>query len=981
VTTAIPLPGPLRLPPSFPFVGRSRELRTLRALLPEAVGEGRRVALVAGEAGSGKSRLVRELAATLAPGEAIVLYGACDPVVQAPYGAVVEALEHLVRHTDAVGLPDAGELRRLLPSLATAAGEARPAGDVDTERHRLHVAVTALLTAVSTGAPVVLLLEDVHWADPATLVLLRHLVRAGAETRMLVVVTYRDPEANVPVELVDALADLHRAEGVVRIRLGGLSDEEVARFVCGAAGVEAADDVTAALTGLTEGNPFLVTELWRELLESRVVEVGATAVSLTQPVEAIGTPESVREVVSHRLARLPDGVTEVLELAAVAGPKFTLQLLRGAGVEEAKLLDGIDAAARSGLLLEVPSPGLTYRFAHELVRRSVSDRLSSTRRAELHLAVAEAIESTPAREDPSTRLAVLAHHFAAAAPIGGVERAVAYNLAAAGAAADALALEDEIQHLRVALGLGIDDPDERGRAWLSLGYAFHRAGNTDDGLDAFREAARLAREVTDGELLARAAIGFEETCWRPGIHDAGSVDLLEEAEAAIGPADSETRALLLGGLARALDFRGEYRRAAPVRDEAIAMARRRGDRSALGWMLSASYWSRGVSSNQQINEMLAEALEIGEELGDGELRTEALAWLVPSHVVLCDHDAARDALERLLESARITHQPFHLHVAEHYASALALCDGDLTTAEAAAARSRDWSRLLTGRDASGVHGIQMFGLRREQGRLAELAPAVRLLAAEELGGAWRPGLVVVLAELGMSDEARRELDRIRTAGLDTLRPSLWTASLLYLADACALVGDGELAAALYAELRPYSGENMMIGHLVACFGAADRYLGMLATALGELDLAEAHFEQALELNRRLGARTWVARTSYEYARMLLLRSRDVDRARVSRLLGEAVAIAEAAGLHGLTARVRELDAPVEPDTLPDGLSAREADILRLVARGLSNRDVGRELFISEHTVANHVRSILRKTGCANRTEAAAYALRRGLVPE
>ncbi len=161
------------------------------------------------------------------------------------------------------------------------------------------------------------------------------------------------------------------------------------------------------------------------------------------------------------------------------------------------------------------------------------------------------------------------------------------------------------------------------------------------------------------------------------------------------------------------------------------------------------------------------------------------SWLVPSYVVLCDHDAARETIGQLSAIATRLSQPFLHHVAEHYTAAIALSDGDLAASELAAIRSQEWGRLLTGRDASGTFAIQMFGLRREQGRLAELAPVVRLLDAETREGAWSPGLVALYAELGMEDEARRELDRILEAGLGTLRPSLWLAALVYLADACA----------------------------------------------------------------------------------------------------------------------------------------------------------------------------------------------------
>src|SRR5205085_2401006 len=159
---------------------------------------------------------------------------------------------------------------------------------------------------------------------------------------------------------------------------------------------------------------------------------------------------------------------------------------------------------------------------------------------------------------------------------------------------------------------------------------------------------------------------------------------------------------------------------------------------------------------------------------------------------------------------------------------------------------------------------------------------------------------------GMEEEARRELARMRADGLDDLRPSLWLASLAYLADACSALGDAQAAADVYAELQPYAGSNVMIGHLVSCYGSADRYLGMLAGALGEWTQAEAHFESALDLNVRLGARTWLAHTYFEYARMLLARRAGSDRSRATALLGEALALSEAIGLASLTARAARL---------------------------------------------------------------------------
>ncbi len=988
------LPAALRISSPFPFVGRTAELEKLRTLLPRAEGEGRRVVLLGGEPGSGKSRLAREFSAEAAREGALVLYGACDAVVRTPYGPFAEALERLARVVDPAELRPAmgtggGELTRLLPDLSARVGELPPPvkADPDTERHRLHAAVTDVLEAVGRRRPVILVIEDGHWADAPTLLLLRHLARAAWTGRVLLFATFRDSEADLPEALAQTLADLRRSDDVVRLRLPGLSDHDVSEFVerttHGRLDAKQLPEVARAMTDLTAGNPFLVCELWRALVETGVIEVVDGCMWLTRSVSALGTPESVREVVSERLARLAPATTGLLEVAAIAGAEFELDVVRsGSGISEREFVPALDEAIRSGIIEELPGRRLVFKFAHELVRRAVYDRLTSVRRAELHLRVGEAREASGARS--SRALADLAYHFAAAAPLGEAERAIEYSVLAARAATEALAFEEAAALLRVALELGIDLPPKRAEVLLELGTARHLAGKAIDALDAFRSAAEIARELDDAELLARAAIGYEEASWRPGI-DQGAVGLLEEATAALGDQESELRVGLLSGLARALDMRGHHERGAIVRDNAIALARRLDDDAGLATVLVRSYWSHGTSPIAEIIEMLTEARAIGEQLGDPEVQAEAMSWRVPAFVTIADIASARREVSKLREMAEVTRQPFMVHVAEHYGAAIALADGRLDAAEAMARRSEEAGRLLTGRDASGTYGIQMFSLRREQGRLAELAPVIRILAADQREhGPWRPGLASLLVELGMEAEAQRELARIASAGLEPLRESLWLASLTYVTDACAAVGDEATAALVYGELAPLTGMNVMIGHLVAYYGAADRYLGMLATTLGEWELAEDHFERAMALNRGMQAMTWLAHTEYEYARMMLARRAggDGDRRKAASLLAEADELAAGIGMATLRSRIRRLGlggSDAAPAVLPDGLSAREAQILRLVARGLSNREIGATLFISEHTAANHIRSILRKTGCANRTEAASYAHRHDLV--
>jgi DNA-binding SARP family transcriptional activator/DNA-binding CsgD family transcriptional regulator len=981
------LPGPIRLSSPYPFVGRSRELTTLRTLVPRASAEGRRVALVGGEAGSGKSRLVREFAHEVAGEGVLVLYGACDAVVRSPYRPFVEALDHLVRATgDLVRAdlgPAGGELTRLLPDLALRIGEldAPIAADPDTERHRLHTAVTDVLTNAARRRPLMLVLEDGHWADTPTLLLLRHLARAATDARILVLATFRDTEADVPAELADALTELRRYDDVVRLRLGGLSEREIAEFLRSASGATAAvaPELARRIRDLTEGNPFLLCELWRTLAETEAFEIVEGIVRLTRPLEEIATPESIREVVRDRVSRLPPPTRDLLDLASVAGPEFELEPLRRAAPHAGNVsaLEGLEPAERSGLIEEIPSRSIAYRFTHELVRRALYDRLSGPRRAELHLRVAEALEGAH-RSPAGPVLADLAHHFTVAAALGGREQAITYNLLAAEAATAALDHDEAAARLRTALELGIEGEHRQAEVWLELGAASVRAGESLESIHAYREAGEIARAIRDGELLAQAAVGFEEACWRPGMLDQRAVEFLEEASAALPAGDSVLRARVLAGLALGLAAQGDHLRGAVVRKNAIEMARRIDDRQGLATVLMHAYWARGATPLEDVLEMLTESRDLAAQIGDIELHAQAMEWRVPPLMALGDVEAARQQLATVTEMAQRVRQPFILYVAEQYNSALALLEGRFSDAEIAAERSREWGRLLRGREASGSYGIQMFAIRREQGRLAELAPAARSLAAAKGGdGAWRPAFAALLAELEMDEEVERQLAHLRREGLDSLRRSLWLASLIYLTDACSAIGDENVAALIYPELLPFAGMNLVIGGGVVFYGAADRYLGMLAATSGQTERADGHFAAALELDRRMGATTWLAHTGYEYGRMLRS-SGEPERA--GSLLAEAEAIAERVGMPTLVARIRRLGlARAKTRRFPHGLTDREADVLRLVARALSNREIGAALSISEHTVANHVKSILRKTGCANRTEAASYAYRRGLV--
>jgi DNA-binding CsgD family transcriptional regulator len=289
-------------------------------------------------------------------------------------------------------------------------------------------------------------------------------------------------------------------------------------------------------------------------------------------------------------------------------------------------------------------------------------------------------------------------------------------------------------------------------------------------------------------------------------------------------------------------------------------------------------------------------------------------------------------------------------------------------------------------DALGLFGVQMFTLRREQGRLQEVAPLVKSFVQRyPEASTWRPGLAVIYSELALEQEARAEFEHLAANDFaDIPRDARWVMCMAYLAEVCAFLGDARRAATLYRFLTPHDGYNLLVGPTAACFGAAARYLGLLAATMRRWDEAQRHFEDALAMNAKMGAKPWLAHTRYAYAVMHLARGQADDHERAMALLDEVLALSRELGMRALEARVVGLQRHATPRprsrrTYPCGLTPREVEVLRLIASGKSNHDIAEALFVGPNTVANHVRSILTKTNTANRTEAAAYAHRHGLL--
>ena len=376
------------------FVGRRDETLRLAQLWKEAAAGERRVGLLAGEPGIGKTRLAASLAASVHEQGAVVLAGRCDEDLGVPYQPFVEALRHYVANS-----PDhrlgrhSGELVRLLPELPDVVPGLPPPlrSDPETERYRLFDAVAAWLADVSGDAPVLLVLDDLQWAAKPTLLLLRHVLRSTEPLRVLVVATYRDSEVGRGHPLGELLADLRRIEGIERFPISGLAQAEVAAFV-EAAAHQADDALSQAVWAETAGNPYFVAEVLRHLVETGAVAQEDGRWVTTTEIDALGIPEGVREVVGRRLSRLSGATNAVLGLASVVGLEFDPGVVRAAGgLDEDVLSVALEEGVAARLLTELPGP--RYRFGHALLRATLYDEFSAARRVSLHRRVAEAIET------------------------------------------------------------------------------------------------------------------------------------------------------------------------------------------------------------------------------------------------------------------------------------------------------------------------------------------------------------------------------------------------------------------------------------------------------------------------------------------------------------------------------------------------------------------------------------------------------------
>ena len=378
------------------------------------------------------------------------------------------------------------------------------------------------------------------------------------------------------------------------------------------------------------------------------------------------------------------------------------------------------------------------------------------------------------------------------------------------------------------------DETQRCKLLLALGDALSRAGESSQAMETFQQAASIAKKLGLQEALAQAALGFEDASWRPGFCGAPAAHLLEEALSVLPTGDSALKARILGSLTRALYFSGSPERAYAVGQRAVEMARRVGDPFTLAWTLNITLYSRHQPEN--LEERLAGATEMIKLLGEfteSNVSAEIYSWVLFDLMEVGDAQGVRAGLAVFQREAERLRQPFYLYVAASCRAALVIAEGRFEEGEQIAKQALLIGQRLKGQDPMGVFGVKMFTIRREQGRLSEIAPAVKVFVQQHsTAAAWRPGLALVYSELGMEAEARTEFECLATNDFGNIpQDALWVLCLAYLAEVCAFLGDSRRAEILYRLLLPYDGHNVVVGGGVAYLGAASRYLGQLACAM------------------------------------------------------------------------------------------------------------------------------------------------------
>jgi DNA-binding CsgD family transcriptional regulator len=1005
------------------FIGREPQLRQLEAAFAAASAGRGCLALIVGESGIGKTALCEQLAAHVAAQGGRTLVGRCyEPGSggSLPYLPFVEALRGYILTQPVEGLraelgSNATEVARLVPEIRERLGvePPPPGGDPEAQRWRLLQATSDAIASIGMAASpggLLLLLEDLHWADRGTLDLLGHLGRALTTSRALLVGTYRDLEVDRTHPLSATLAELRRHGEISRIQLQGLTQDEVGRLLTAYAHMGLSPALAEALHHQTEGNPLFIQEIVRYLLEgNQPLDRGDIKRPVRERSAESPIPSSLRDVIGKRLSHLSPDSARLLALAAVVGPEFRLETLQHvAAVDEDALIASLEEATRVGILEEIGLVGpVQYQFAHALFHQCLYEELSAPRRVRAHQAVARVLERQYA-DRLTEHAAELAEHFARSGQAGDLAKAVHYAELAAQQAMTVFAHAEAVRLLERALAVQqAHDPKDvalRCDLLLALSEALDAAGQPKLVYEEVAdEAFQLADQQQDRERAGRACSMALRALQRFGAPATWGTPThrrwLERADRYAAPGRREQVIANVAAHAILIGPECHWGEGRLLHLQTLELARQLGEANlyfSAVTMATRPYWSPDHWGAQL--ELAHEVATLSSDGVSTQTLQTVLRRLHQIFMIAGDREASEKASAGLkaLEHTRdpaVVLWPFQAGaisatMAGNLEQALAFGRQlqECAEGQGTAVRSEEISRELVGRP--------LAYLGRTDGAAAVLAAFARYRTIHrgpegDLLGAW---LARELAHAGEASEAAELAARVLLGMRVEPRWSDAPATILgALLEVAVLTEDRETLSLVTPRLDGLTAVNgLHVVHPVA------RFRGSGARLLGERRTALLAYQQALQWATRLHHRPEIALTRLGIAELLLDESlaRGVSReervsnraealAHLEFAIGELRAMQMAPGLKRAlalqqAAAVTELPLAHRP-RLPGDLTERELEILRLVAAGKSSRLISEELVLSVRTVDRHIINIYSKLDMRTRAQATAYAHTHGLL--
>ncbi|NNC81335.1 MAG: AAA family ATPase [Acidimicrobiales bacterium] len=900
------LPAGIAAEGRYGFFGRELEVSRARTAWDMATEGTSTAILVGGEPGVGKSRFARECAVRALETGGLVLHGRCGETVSQPFQPFALAFEAFLDHPNTKLEDDLGlfpsRLQRLSPRLRSMLPflDVEEEDEFDDTQFQLFNAIRSWLTAASARTPIMLVIDDLQWANDATASLLHYLSANLGSAHVCVVATYRTTEESGAVALKEAEEAAH-SDHVDNIVLKGLNQDGVSQIAdavdVGPLTQEARDTLARRLYELSGGNPFYAIELL-----GLAKEFGADALD-SRPAGGL------EDLVRTRVERLGPIASELLGIAAVSGWRIQLDVLSAAsGRNRSELIDALEELETSGLLIEEPNLPVRYRFQHDLVRTSIFDDLSLLRRTENHHQLAHAIEQVHGL-DSHEEIDQLAYHYQHSDYPEDAEPSVRCSWLAGREAmrlADFEKAADHFHHVIARMDqAGVDAPVPRSEVLLTTGIA-QRKGGIRGARKLLLEAGSLAAETGAVDVLVRAALnnnrGFFSSA---GMTDQPRVDLLEQALAAIGPDDSVERAELLANLSVELTFSADQDRRREASDESLTVAERLEDKGALVHVLNrrvSFLWSAAGLDDRRV--LCARLTKITDELDVAQWKFGAASNSFQAAMESGDIELADQSIDRMVALTTELGQPAVESYLRMRQSIRRIVAGDLAEGEELAQQCFELSQAAGHPDALTFYFAQLVNLRYHQGRLGELIEILEREVEREADlPSLKSGLALAYAEVGRREEARTLYLSLVDLAHDLPMDLSWLVTLSVATEVGFTINETTGADTLYELLHPY--RDQYVDNATNWFGSVTRHLAMLEHLRNNHAAADELFAESVERHTSLPAPALLARSEIDWATSLVRRA-EPNREKAERLVASCRPRAEQLGLPTVLSRCDEV---------------------------------------------------------------------------